>query len=148
MTAVRVTALEGQRHGEALEAQFENQIVLERALLWQRQAHKGPGDLEFERVEPTRLSVELVFDGTESSSSVQPDIDKLSHFSSVDSVLHRPPKVELTWGSVAGAMPTFVAVIASVTVRYGVFADNGVPLHAIADVELEQAVHVAAPASQ
>jgi hypothetical protein len=39
-------------------------------------------------------------------------------------------------------MPTFNAVIESVSVRYVMFAPNGVPLRATVDVRLRQAAHV------
>jgi len=148
MAMLQVTALEGRHEGEVLEAQFNpEEIVLEHAILWKRQIHKRPADLEFEQAEPACMSFELVFDEAESSSSVQPQIDKLHQFSSVDAILRRPPKVEVSWGSGAGAMPTFAAVIESVTVRYALFAENGLPLRASADVKLRQAAHLGVRAS-
>ena len=148
MATLRVTQVEGRHDGEMFEAQFDPEhLVLEHAVLWQRQAHKGPGDLEFERAEPTRISLRLVFDGTQSSSSVQPQIDMLHDFESVDTILHRPPKVEVSWGDGTGGLPTFAAVIESVSVRYALFADNGVPLRATADVKLKQAGHLGIRAS-
>ena len=140
---LQLTALEGQHQGDALQAQFNpKEIVLEQAVLWQRQAHQGAGDLEFQEVEPARLSFELLFDGAQAGSSIQPQIDKLRRFGAVDAVLHRPPKVEVSWGSGAGVMPSFDAVVESVTVRYTMFAENGVPLRATADLGLKQAAHL------
>ena len=148
MTTLQVTALEGQHQGETLNAQFDQtQVIVEHAVQWQRQLDKGPADLEFERVEPARMSLRLLLDGTKSSSSVQPQIDKLHHFASVDPILRRPPKVELSAGNGAGVLPAFTAVIEAVTVRYNQFADNGVPLRATADLKLTQAGHLAIRAS-
>ena len=144
MATLQITALEGQHQGEVFEAQFApTEIVLEREILWQQQAHKGPTDVEFEQAEPARMSFELLFDEAESSTSVQPQLDRLHQLSSVDSILHRPPKVKVAWGSAAGAMPTFNAVIESVSVRYALFAEDGLPVRATADVKLRQAAHVA-----
>jgi Contractile injection system tube protein len=148
MATLHISALEGQHEGEVLEAQFNpKEIVLAHAILWQQQVHKGPADLEFEQAEPARMSFELLFDGAEASSSVQPQIDKLHHFSSVDAILRRPPKVQVSWGSGTAAMPTFAAVIESVTVRYALFAENGLPVRATVDVKLKQAAHLGVRAS-
>ena len=145
MTSLRIVALEGAHAGIELDAQLgPTQIVLDRAIVWQRQANKGPGDLAYERTEPAHMSFELLFDGTQTSTSVQPQIDTLQQLCAVDSILHRPPKVAVSWGRGAGALPKFEAVIESISVRYVQFADGGVPLRATADVKLEQAVHLTA----
>jgi len=144
MAALRLTALEGQHRGDVLEAPADpKEIVLDRAIVWQRQAHKGPGDLEFEHAEPARMSFELLFDGAAASTSVQPQVDKLQRLGGVDAILHRPPKVDVSWGSGAGVMPAFVGVVESVTVRYTLLAESGTPLRATADVVLREAAHLA-----
>jgi hypothetical protein len=143
MAKLQITAIEGEHSGQMLEAQFNpKEIVVDRTVPWQPQLHKGPGDLEFASADPAHMSFELLFDGAESSKSIQPSIDRLSQFSSVDGLLHRPPKVKVAWGSAAGGMPAFTAVIESLSVRYAMFAENGVPLRATADVRLRQADHV------
>ncbi len=145
MAKLRITALEGEHHGEVLEAQFNpQQIEVDRAIAWQQQSHKGPADLEFEKGEPARMSFELLFDGVESSKSVQPRLDMLHRFSVVDQNLHRPPKVSVAWGNAAGAMPTFDGVVESVSVRYLIFAENGVPVRATAAVKLKEAANLRA----
>jgi Contractile injection system tube protein len=143
---LRITALEGDHHGEVLEAQFNpHEIAVDRTVPWQQQAHKGPADLEFEKGEPAQMSFELLFDGVESSKSVQPRLDMLHRFSSVDAILHRPPKVNVAWGNAAGAMPTFDGVVESVSVRYHIFLESGVPVRATAAVKLKEAAHLKAP---
>ena len=142
MAVLRITALEGEHAATKLEAEFNPSVIaLERAIVWERQAHKGPGDLHFERAEPARLSFEIQFQET---TSVQPHIDTLQQLCAVDGALHRPPKVEVSWGSAAGALPRFDGVIVSISLRYVQFADSGVPLRATAAVTLEQAVHLSA----
>jgi len=143
MAGLRITAVEGQHQGDELEAQVDpREIELDRAVSWQRQPQRGPADLELESVGPTRMAFELLFDAGETLTSVQPQLDRLREFSSVDGVLHRPPKVSVSWGSGAGVMPTFVGVIESVAVRYTKFAESGVPLRATADVKLREAAHL------
>jgi hypothetical protein len=99
-------------------------------------------DLKFERAEPAQMAFELLFDDMETSVSVQPQLDKLREFSSVDYALRRPPKVTVSWGSGAGVMPTFTGVIESVAVRYTMFDESGVPLRATADVKLREAANL------
>jgi hypothetical protein len=143
MAKLRIAAVEGQHQGDLLEAQFNpKEVDLDRAIPWQQQANEGPADLEFERADPARMVFELLFDGAETSKSVQPQLDKLRAFSSVDDVLHRPPKVKVSWGSGAGVMPTFTGVIESVAIRYVMFAVSGVPLRATADVKLKEAANL------
>ena len=102
MAKLRIAAAEGAHLGEVLEAQFNpKEVDLDRAIPWQQQVHKGPADLEFERADPARMVFELLFDGAETSKSVQPQLDKLRLFSSVDEALRRPPKVKVSWGSAA-----------------------------------------------
>src|SRR3954470_10804337 len=91
-----ITALEGEHKGDVLEAAYNfDRFVLDRTAVWQRQSGKSPGDLEFERIEPKHLSIELLFEGM--ARLVQPDLDKLQRLCSIDAVLHRPPKVEVSW---------------------------------------------------
>jgi Contractile injection system tube protein len=145
VSKLRITALEGEHHGEVLEAQFNPQeIEVDRRIPWQQQSRKGPADLEFEEEEPARMSFELLFDGVESSKSVQPRLDMLHRFSTMDANLHRPPKVNVAWGSAAGAMPTFDGVVEAVSVRYEIFAENGVPVRATAAVKLREAANLKA----
>src|SRR5262245_18301839 len=89
--------------------------------------------------EPARMSFELLFDGVEQSTSVQPRLDTLHRLRSVDDALHSPPRVKVTWGSAACALPTFEGVIEAVSVHYLKFAGTGVPLRAIAAVKLMEA---------
>jgi hypothetical protein len=144
MAALQMTALEGQHEGEVLETQFSpRQVVLEYATVWEQQFDKKrAADLEFEKSEPARMHLELLFDEAESSQSVQPQIDKLHRFTSVDAILHRPPRVRVAWGNEAGVIPSFDAVIESLSVRYALFTEDGLPARATADVRLRQAAHV------
>ena len=135
---LRLTALEGQHQGDVLEAQFNPRVIeVDRTIPWE---HVGPGPPQFLGSEPARMSFELLFDGVESSKSVQPRLDKLHQLSSVDASLHHPPKVRVAWGSAAGAMPTFDGVVEAVSIRYLIFAENGVPVRATATVKLKEAV--------
>jgi Contractile injection system tube protein len=145
VAALRILALEGQHQGELLEAPFNpKEIHLDRAIVWQRQPKKAPTDLEFEQADAAHMAFELLFDGVQSSASIQPQLDKLQRLANVDAVLHRPPKVEVSWGNAADGLPKFDGVIESISVRYVQFAPSGVPVRATAAVKLVQAVHLSA----
>ena len=148
MAKLRITALDGLHQGEVVEAQFNpKEISVDRAVAWQEQPHGGPAALQFERVDPARMSFELLFDGVEAAASVQPYLDQLARLTRVDDDLHRPPKVKVVWGRGASALPTFAGVIESVSVRYTMFAESGVPLRATAAVQLREAVAIKVDAS-
>lgn len=143
MAKLRITAIDGEHSGDVLEAQFNpKEIVVDKTVPWQQQPHQGPADLQFEHADPARMTFELLFDEAQSSKSIQPSIDRLNQFTSVDATFHRPPKVKVTWGSGAGVMPAFDAVIEAVSVRYTMFAENGIPVRASVDVRLRQAAHL------
>ena len=139
MAKLRITALDGEHQGEVLEAQSNpNEIEVDRTIPWT--APVGLGPLSFLGAQPARMSFELLFDGVEQSTSVQPQLDRLHLLGSVDRLLHHPPRVKVALGSAAGAMPTFEGVIEAVSIRYLKFAGNGVPLRATATVKLEEFV--------
>jgi hypothetical protein len=60
----------------------------------------------------------------------------------VDAILHRPPKVKVSWGSGAGTMPAFDGVIELVAIRYVMFAESGIPVRATADLKLKEAANL------
>jgi len=148
VSKLRITALEGLHQGAVLEAQFNpKELSVDRLVSWREQAHGGPTAVQFERVEPARMSFELLFDGVEAAASVQPSLDRLRDFTSVDDDLHRPPKVRVVWGRGASAMPAFVGVVESVAVRYLAFLESGLPVRATASVHVREAVTIKVDAS-
>ena len=88
MAKLRIKALEGQHQGEVLEAQFNpKEIEVDRTMPWLY--HRlAPGVLQYLGFEPARMSFELLFDGVDQSTSVQPRLDTLHRLSSVDDNLH------------------------------------------------------------
>ena len=148
MQFLQIKALEGEHAGDVLNVTYdEDKLLLDRAVSWQRQPNKGAGDLVFERVETTHLSLVLLWEHMAESRPIQPDLDKILRWADVDATLHRPPKLEVSWGKAANAVPSFVGVIESLSISYaGGIADSGVPLHAAVDMRLAQAVHLRAPA--
>ena len=148
MPFLQIKALDGEHAGGVLDvASDENKLLLDRAVIWQRQPNKSAGDLVFERVDTTHLSLVLLWEHMAEQRPIQPDLDKLLRWADVDAALHRPPKLEVSWGKAANAVPSFVGVIESLSISYaGGVADSGVPLHAAADLMLAQAIHLRATA--
>jgi hypothetical protein len=142
MDKFKIVGLEGKSRRIVVEAQFSpKEIEIDKAVPWQVQAKKGPADLEFNAGEPMTMDVELLFDGFESASPIQSEIDKLHALSDIDATLKRPPKVKVVWGQegAEGMMPPFQAVIAALSVKYVMFGANGVPLRATVRLKFKEA---------
>jgi hypothetical protein len=141
MDKLTITGLEGGSSGVTLAVHFNpKEISIDKVVPWQKQATAAPGDLEFSSAEPQTMSFELLFDGFESGTSIQGEIDKLQQLSDIDPSLRRPPKVKISWGTaVAGTMPPFEAVVESMGVKYTMFDANGRPLRATVALGFKQA---------
>src|SRR5215470_17163960 len=99
MADVTFVALEGQHQGVAVRMQATAKgIIVDRLMTWKPQK-KSAADFTFGGSGPVSMTLELLFDGVQSSTPVQPDLDKLQPFMAVDSILKRPPKVQVSFGS-------------------------------------------------
>ena len=142
MDKFKIVGLEGKSRRVVVEAQFNpKEIGFDKAVPWQVQAKKGPADLEFNAGQPMTMDLELLFDGFQSASSIQGEIDKLHTLSGVDATLKRPPKVKVVWGQegAEGMMPAFQAVIEALSVKYIMFGENGAPLRATVRLKFKEA---------
>jgi hypothetical protein len=115
--------------------------------------------LEFTGAEARTMSMELLFDGYETGSSVQGEINKLLQLASMrgdpDSTStpeeeKRPHHVIVTWGygsksttstdAKAGTnILPFKGVIESVQTKYTMFTEGGVPVRATCQVKFKEA---------
>jgi hypothetical protein len=92
---LKLVVLDGNANGTVVEVQFNpKEIDIQKAIPWQQQPGKGPGDLVYTHNEPRKMSCELLFDGSPTSTSIQGEIDKLQAMSDIDTVLKRPPKLK------------------------------------------------------
>jgi hypothetical protein len=142
MDKFKIIGLEGKARRVVVEAQFNpKEIDIQKPIPWQLQAKKGPTDLEFNAGQPMTMDVELMFDGVESQSSIQGEIDKLYTLSDADATLKRPPKLKVVWGpeGAEGTMPQFEAVLEALSVRYLMFDANGKPLRATVRLKFKEA---------
>jgi hypothetical protein len=142
MEKLKIFGVEGQATRVVLEAQFNpKEIEIQKTIPWQLQRGKGPSDLKYTGSDGRTMDCELLFDGFQSSASIQGEIDKLNRLSDVDAVLKRPPKVRIVWGpdGANDIMPRFDAVIEAVSVKYTMFDADGKPVRATANLRFREA---------
>ena len=98
--------------------------------------------LEFTGAEGRSITVELLFDGFETNQSVAPQVKALETLASVwkpDSKKEderRPHRCVATWGK---TVDSFRCVIESLSTKYTMFSDDGIPLRATCTVKLKEA---------
>jgi hypothetical protein len=131
-----------------VDAQYNpKELQVDKTVPWQKksQANKTQEtgiQLEFTGAEGRSLTLELLFDGFETKSSVAGKVETLNTMASVlepgsaDETKRRPHLCVVTWGS---TVPTFKCVIESLSVKYTMFSDQGVPLRATCTVKLKEA---------
>jgi hypothetical protein len=131
-----------------VDAQYNpKELQVDKTVPWQKksQANKTQEagiQLEFTGAEGRSLTLELLFDGFETKSSVAGKVETLNTMASVlepgsaDETKRRPHLCVVTWGT---TVPTFKCVIESLSVKYTMFSDQGVPLRATCTVKLKEA---------
>jgi hypothetical protein len=134
--------------GPTVTAQYNpKELQIDKAVPWQKnpQANKSPEkgiQLEFTGAEGRTMSLELLFDGYETKTSVAGNIEALNKMASPikagssDENERRPYMCLVTWGT---TVPTFRCVIESLSTKYTMFSDAGVPLRATCTVKLKEA---------
>jgi hypothetical protein len=138
--------------GIHVDAQYNpKELQIDQSVPWQKnpQSNKSPEkgiQLEFTGAEGRTMSVEMLFDGVENGSSVAGPIKTLGTMASVldpgstDENKRRPHRCVVTWGA---TIPSFRCVIESLSVKYTMFSEDGIPLRATATVKLKEADVVA-----
>jgi hypothetical protein len=113
------------------------------------QSNKSPEkgiQLEFTGAQGRTMSLELTFDGYENNESIAGKVATLNKMASVikpgdpDENKRRPFHCVVTWGS---TVENFRCVIESLSTKYTMFSDKGVPLRATCTVKLKEADVVA-----
>lgn len=131
-----------------VEAQYNpKELQVDKNIPWQKknQANKSGAtgiQLEFTGAEGRTMSLELLFDGYETKTSVEGPIKMLNEMASVidpyssKEDLRRPHLCLCTWGT---TIPAFQCVIESLSAKYTMFSENGTPLRATCTVKLKEA---------
>jgi hypothetical protein len=131
-----------------VEAQYNpKELQVDKNIPWSKknqanQANPTGLHLEFTGAEGRTMSVEMLFDGYETKSSVADYVKDLNTMASVlessspDENKRRPHLCVASWGD---AVDNFHCVIESLSVKYTMFSDDGVPLRATCTVKLKEA---------
>ena len=104
---------------------------------------RGNLHLEFTGAEGRTMTIELMFDGYETKSSVAPKVASLEKLTSVidsgssDENKRRPPLCVVAWGD--RGLPSFKCVIESLSTKYTMFGSDGTPLRATCTLKLKEA---------
>jgi hypothetical protein len=137
---------EGPHH--EISAQYNPSAVqVDMTIPWNAnpQSNKSPEkgiQLEFTGAQGRTMSLELTFDGYEKNESIAGKVATLNKMASVidpgssDENLRRPYHCVVTWGS---TIANFRCVIESLSTKYTMFSDTGVPLRATCTVKLKEA---------
>jgi phage protein U len=135
-----------------VHAQYNpKELQIDKSVPWQKnpQSNKSPDkgiQLEFTGAEGRSMSLELLFDGFESGASIGGQVDMLNAMASpikagsTDENERRPHLCVVTWGT---TVESFKCVIESLSTKYTMFSDQGVPLRATCTVKLKEADTVA-----
>jgi len=134
--------------GLSVEAQYNpKELQIDKSIPWSKKNQANQSNdkgihLEFTGAEGRSMTVEMLFDGYETNSSVSKPIDDLNTMASVldpdskDENRRRPHLCVATWGS---TVEKFRCVIESLSTKYTMFSDDGVPLRATCTVKLKEA---------
>jgi hypothetical protein len=132
-----------------------SQLDMQRTVTWQRSGNKKDNrpdhrrleppdnDLEFTGGEGRSLTLELLFDGVETGTCVEPQIEALDVMATLIKELEdsdhdpRPHQCVIVWGT--NGMRPLVCVIESLGVKYLMFDRTGKPLRAMATVKVKEA---------
>jgi len=118
-------------------------LTLSKSAKWGRDAVKGSKKSavpQFHGPEPSKLSLEMFFDATDTKDdSVVKTVEQLFACCVPTDESHQnkngcPPWVVFHWGAVTG----FTAYIKSVSVKYTLFTTGGMPIRGTATVNLEE----------
>lgn len=119
------------------------ELTISKAAKWGRDAQKGGKKSavpQFKGAEPSKLALEMFFDASlRHDDSVVKTVERLFDCCVPTDETHKakqgtPPLVIFRWGSLA----SFTGFIKSVSAKYTLFTATGVPIRAIATVNIEE----------
>jgi hypothetical protein len=130
--------------GTTVTAQYNpKEVGLDKSVPWQKakNSHANTPDLEFTSADGRSLSFELFFDGYEQNLDVHASfVSKLLKLAEVmdengSEDKKRPPQVKVTWGT----LPEFKGVLESVSTKYTMFNQAGMPVRCTCSVKFKEA---------
>ena len=136
----------GLENGVSLSAQYNpKELKFDKPVSWKEHDDQGQaGALEFQKVTPATIQIELVFDTTKDAADVRESwVNKLLSLTNPEASpgdgeaaelgKKRPPIVWFFWGSF-----DFYGVIESVNATYIMYASNGNPVRAKVTVKMKE----------
>lgn len=127
-----------------IDFQFNpKELSLVKAAAWTRSSGRGnkkSGPPQFNGPQPTKMTLEMFFDASDSQDhSVTDNVHKLWSCCVPTDASHQknkgsPPWVLLRWGG----LTSFLAYVSNVSVKYTLFAASGWPIRATCSVTLEE----------
>lgn len=128
--------------GEIIEAMYNPaEISIETSNQYQRTAIPGlPTPLtQFVSGQTQVLSFDLFFDTYEKGVDVREYTSKVVNLLKINEELHAPPVVQVVWGGpIAGDKSHFQGVIDSVTQKFTMFLEKGIPVRATLSIKISE----------
>jgi len=129
--------------GEAVTALYNpNEFTIETRNQYQRTAMPGLATpiTQFVSGDTQKISLSLFFDTYEKRTDVRDLTGKVLALAKIDKSLHAPPVCEFVWGGkpLSGDRAVFKGVIDSISQKFTMFLDNGVPVRATLTLSISE----------
>ena len=137
MAKLIITAVDGKFARQPIVALFNpKEYTISKSVPWNPHASAGldAPEMQFTTGQGESLNLELFFDTYEAGTDVRAHTDKLHTLAKIDSDLHRPPLLLVSW-----SVLKFKGVVESINHRFTMFKEDGTPVRATCTLSLRQA---------
>lgn len=137
LAKLNLTPLDGKNAQKSIVALFNpKEYTISKSVPWNPQTASGldAPEMQFTTGQGETLQLELFFDTYEQGLPVKIHTDALHQLALIDTSLHRPPLVLVSWGTLK-----FKGVIESINHRFTMFLESGIPVRATVALTLREA---------
>ncbi|MFZ4734733.1 MAG: CIS tube protein [Bradymonadia bacterium] len=137
MDKLYITPLDGKLAGTRIQALFNpKEYTIAKSVPWNPHASAGldAPEMQFTTGQGETLNLELFFDTYEEGTNVRMHTEQLHQLALIDSEIHRPPLLLVSWGALM-----FRGVVESISHRFTMFLESGLPVRATVTISLRQA---------
>jgi phage protein U len=137
MDKLYITPLDGKLAGTRIQALFNpKEYTIAKSVPWNPHASAGldAPEMQFTTGQGETLNLELFFDTYEEGANVRTHTEQLHQLALIDSEIHRPPLLLVSWGALM-----FRGVVESISHRFTMFLESGLPVRATVTLSLRQA---------
>jgi phage protein U len=137
MDKLYITPLDGKLAGTRIQALFNpKEYTIAKSVPWNPHASAGldAPEMQFTTGQGETLNLELFFDTYEEGTNVRTHTEQLHQLALIDSEIHRPPLLLVSWGALM-----FRGVVESISHRFTMFLESGLPVRATVTLSLRQA---------